>query len=72
MVNLSASPYVAGKQHLQEAMLQHCAQRYGMPLAYVNQIGGNDDLVFDGRRYLFDKRVLPGRRDYLDLAATCF
>ncbi len=48
MVNLSASPYVAGKQHLREAMLQHCAQRYGIPLAYVNQIGGNDDLVFDG------------------------
>lgn len=48
MVNLSASPYVAGKQRLREEVLQHCAQRYVLPLVYVNQVGGNDDLVFDG------------------------
>ena len=48
MVNLSASPYVAGKQRLREEMIQHCAQRYKLPLVYVNQVGGNDDLVFDG------------------------
>ncbi|MEM9772863.1 MAG: NAD+ synthase [Cyanobacteria bacterium P01_D01_bin.73] len=48
MVNLSASPYVAGKQRLREEMIQHCAQRHGISLVYVNQVGGNDDLVFDG------------------------
>ncbi len=47
-VNLSASPYSVGKQQVREAMLRHAARRYGQPLIYVNQVGGNDDLLFDG------------------------
>jgi NAD+ synthase/NAD+ synthase (glutamine-hydrolysing) len=49
IVNLSASPFTVGKQILREQMLGHIAQKYGLPLAYVNQAGGNDDLIFDGR-----------------------
>ncbi len=48
IVNLSASPYIVGKQQVREAMLQHAAQRYGQPILYVNQVGANDDLIFDG------------------------
>jgi NAD+ synthase (glutamine-hydrolysing) len=48
VVNLSASPFTVGKQQLREKMLQHSAQRYGVPILYVNQVGANDDLVFDG------------------------
>jgi len=48
IVNLSASPYTVGKQKLREAMLKHSASRYQLPIAYVNQVGGNDDLLFDG------------------------
>jgi NAD+ synthase (glutamine-hydrolysing) len=48
IVNLSASPYSVGKQQVREALLQHSALRYHCPLLYVNQIGGNDDLIFDG------------------------
>ncbi|RMF66752.1 MAG: NAD+ synthase [Cyanobacteria bacterium J069] len=48
MVNLSASPYSVGKQHLRETMLRHSATRYGQPILYANQVGGNDDLLFDG------------------------
>lgn len=48
IVNLSASPYSMGKQALRERMLGHIAQRYRQPILYVNQVGGNDDLVFDG------------------------
>jgi len=48
IVNLSASPYSMGKQALREQMLSHIAQRHQQPILYVNQVGGNDDLVFDG------------------------
>jgi NAD+ synthase (glutamine-hydrolysing) len=54
IVNLSSSPFIAGKQILRERMLSHMAQKYGLPVAYVNQVGGNDDLIFDGRSCAFD------------------
>ncbi len=49
VVNLSASPFCVGKQTLREALLSHTAKRYTLPILYVNQVGGNDDLIFDGR-----------------------
>ena len=49
IVNLSASPFSVGKHTLREKMLSSMARKYGVPLVYVNQCGGNDDLVFDGR-----------------------
>jgi NAD+ synthase (glutamine-hydrolysing) len=51
VVNLSASPYTFGKPHLREKMLQHSAQRFNQPIVYVNQVGGNDDLIFDGNSF---------------------
>ena len=49
IVNLSASPFTVGKHHRREEMLSSMARKYRVPLVYVNQFGGNDDLVFDGR-----------------------
>ena len=60
IVNLSASPFTAGKHHLREEMLGSMARRHRVPLVYVNQFGGNDDLVFDGRSCAFDA---DGRAD---------
>ena len=54
IVNLSASPFSAGKHGRREEMLGATARKYGVPIAYVNQFGGNDDLVFDGRSCAFD------------------
>ena len=51
IVNLSASPYTVGKQKLREAMLHHAAISYQKPILYANQVGGNDDLVFDGNSF---------------------
>jgi NAD+ synthetase len=51
IVNLSASPYTVGKQKLREAMLQHSAVNFQEPVIYTNQVGGNDDLIFDGRSF---------------------
>ncbi len=56
VVNLSASPYTFGKQHFREAMLKHTAMRFDTPIIYVNQVGGNDDLIFDGRSFALNKR----------------
>ncbi len=54
IVNLSASPYSSGKQKLREAMLRHSAVRYKQPIIYANQVGGNDDLLFDGNSVAFN------------------
>jgi NAD+ synthase/NAD+ synthase (glutamine-hydrolysing) len=54
IVNLSASPFTVGKQMLREEMLGHMARKYGLPVAIANQVGANDDLIFDGRSAVFD------------------
>jgi NAD+ synthase/NAD+ synthase (glutamine-hydrolysing) len=53
IVNLSASPFSVGKHRRREDMLASMAKRHRLPIAYVNQYGGNDDLVFDGRSCIF-------------------
>ena len=54
VINLSASPFTVGKQQLREAMMGHLAHKHSLPLLNVNQVGGDDDLVFDGRSCSFD------------------
>jgi NAD+ synthase (glutamine-hydrolysing) len=56
VVNLSASPYSVGKYQVREAMLRHSANRYHVPIIYANQIGGNDDLLFDGGSVAFNQQ----------------
>jgi len=55
VVNLSASPFCVGKQHMREAMLRHGAKRCRLPILYANQVGGNDDLIFDGNSVAFNR-----------------
>jgi NAD+ synthase/NAD+ synthase (glutamine-hydrolysing) len=55
ILNLSASPFTVSKQLLREKMLGHMARKYGVPVAIVNQVGANDDLIFDGRSGAFDE-----------------
>jgi NAD+ synthase (glutamine-hydrolysing) len=47
-INAAASPFVIGKSELRGRLLSEHAKRYQLPLIYVNQVGGNDELVFDG------------------------
>ncbi|MEH2212302.1 NAD+ synthase [Nostoc sp.] len=56
IVNLSASPYTAGKQQFRETMLRHSAIRFQQPMIYANQVGGNDDLIFDGRSFALNRQ----------------
>ncbi|MBL1175564.1 NAD+ synthase [Pantanalinema sp. GBBB05] len=55
-VNLSASPFTVNKQRLREAMLRHEAIRYSQPVIYANQVGSNDDLIFDGCSVTFNRQ----------------
>ncbi len=48
LINISASPFVIGKQRWREALMCSYARRLGRSICYVNQVGGNDELLFDG------------------------
>jgi NAD+ synthase (glutamine-hydrolysing) len=48
IVNINGSPYHAGKRKFREEMLAGRARDYGVLICYTNQVGGQDELVFDG------------------------
>ncbi|MBD1884258.1 NAD+ synthase [Microcoleus vaginatus] len=56
VLNLSASPYSAGKRGVRSAMLQHSVIRCGLPIIYANQVGGNDDIIFDGSSFAVNRK----------------
>ncbi|HEX9493691.1 MAG TPA: NAD+ synthase [Thermoanaerobaculia bacterium] len=47
-LNISASPFDLGKRKSRYELFSEIARRYKTPLVYVNQVGGNDELLFDG------------------------
>ena len=49
IVNISASPFTLGKREIRRGLIEGVAKRFGVPVIYCNAVGGNDDLVFDGR-----------------------
>ena len=55
LVNTSASPYVIGKHDFRLKLFASQVQASGLPLVYVNQVGGNDELVFDGNSVVIDR-----------------
>ena len=52
LINLSASPFGQGKPHLRRELAKSAAQRLSAPVIYVNQVGGNDELIFDGGSFV--------------------
>jgi len=65
VVNLSASPYSVGKREVRSAMLQHSVIRSGIPIVYANQVGGNDDIIFDGSSF-----AVNGKGDLIQVLAA--
>jgi NAD+ synthase (glutamine-hydrolysing) len=53
LLNISSSPYTLGKRGLREDMLSAVARQQRVPVVYVNQVGGNDSLIFDGSSVAF-------------------
>jgi len=78
VVNLSASPWHYGKDEVREVLVVEAAKKLGCPLAYCNSVGGNDELIFDGRSVVASARgdVIAGlaafapERRIFDLAAA--
>lgn len=54
LLNISASPFWLGKRELRQNMLATIARNHKIPVAMVNQVGGNDSLVFDGSSLVLD------------------
>ncbi len=55
VVSISASPYHSGKDATRSALFAGEARRMGVPLVAVNLVGGNDDVLFDGRSRVYDR-----------------
>ena len=55
LLNISASPYHMGKRRFRVDMLRAAAVRHRVPAVLVNQVGGNDQLVFDGSSFALDE-----------------
>jgi NAD+ synthase (glutamine-hydrolysing) len=68
MVNLSASPWNYGKGNVRQTLVTDTARLLRCPVAYVNAIGGNDELIFDGRSLVADAqgRVVAGLAAFRD------
>jgi NAD+ synthase (glutamine-hydrolysing) len=56
MVNLSASPFNSGKILERQEILAHCARHFNCAAAYCNLVGGQDELVFDGRSMIVNSQ----------------
>jgi NAD+ synthetase len=54
VLNLSASPWHLGKPAERRVLFAGLARRHGVPIAFCNQVGGNDELTFDGGSFLAD------------------
>lgn len=53
-INISASPFEIDKPHRRTGIASRHAKRHSLPFVFVNQVGGNDDLVFDGHSMVID------------------
>ena len=51
LICINASPYNMGKREIRRSIYRAAARRYKRPVVYVNQVGGNDQLVFDGSSF---------------------
>ncbi len=60
LINLNASPFHIGKSEQRDAVLRERVQEAGLPIIYVNQVGGQDELVFDG-----DSKIISSQGDIL-------
>jgi NAD+ synthase (glutamine-hydrolysing) len=68
IVSINASPYNMGKRALRRHIFQAIARRHKLPVVYVNQVGGNDQLVFDGSSFAMnaDGEVIASAKSFAE------
>lgn len=67
-INISASPFHCGKEEIRYRIVKNHARKYKVPFVFVNQVGGNDELIFDGKSFCLDRKgriidALPSFRE---------
>jgi len=70
VVSINASPSSIGRREMRHEIFSKASARHGLPVVYVNQIGGHDQLVYDGASFAVDPRlgvVMEGARFQPDL-----
>ncbi|QDT40411.1 Glutamine-dependent NAD(+) synthetase [Gimesia alba] len=75
LINISASPFEIDKRERRHQIVQTHVDRYAIPYLFVNQVGGNDDLVFDGHSFVTDGKnqivlQMPGFQEGLQMYDT--
>jgi NAD+ synthase (glutamine-hydrolysing) len=75
MINIAASPFSMGKEEVRYKLIHSHCQKHGRPFVFVNQTGGNDELIFDGRSMCLDSSgglitILPSFRESVTLVQT--
>lgn len=85
LINISASPFTLKKAGLRMSVLKSASLKYKVPILYCNQVGGNDDLIFDGSSMAVDEQgrmilrakefepdsiIWDSEKDYHELAAS--
>ena len=58
-INISASPFHMGKEELRFRLIRNHCRKHRIPFIFVNQVGGNDDLIYDGRSMCLDRYGEP-------------
>jgi len=66
VINVSASPFYIGNREFRLNMFGSMARKYGIPLIFANQVGGNDSVLFDGISTVFDNNgnIVARARDF--------
>ncbi len=59
LLNISASPFYLGKEELRYRLIKNHARKHRIPFVFVNQVGGNDELIFDGGSMAIDGSGTP-------------
>jgi NAD+ synthase (glutamine-hydrolysing) len=75
LINISASPFHVGKEEIRYRIFQNHAKKHKIPFIFVNQVGGNDELVFDGRSIYVDSNgrplfIAPSFKEYIHTVNT--
>ncbi|MEY4764154.1 MAG: hypothetical protein RI907_827 [Pseudomonadota bacterium] len=75
IVSINASPSDIGKRELRQRVFANACKRHGLPLLYVNQVGGQDQVVFDGASFAVEPQagvVFEARRFEEDVTTLRF
>lgn len=75
IINISASPFCAGKGKMRYERIQDHVQRHRIPFVFVNQVGANDELIFDGKSMCMDRNgkhalIFPSFDEHIETIDT--